>query len=44
MYATPIHMLNEQFNNNKFYIKRDDLLPFLLAEIKSERLFYFLKN
>ena len=27
MYVTPIQMLNEQLNNNKFFIKRDDLLP-----------------
>ncbi len=41
MYATPIQMLNEQLNNNKFFIKRDDLLPVSFGGNKVERLFIF---
>ena len=44
MYATPIHMLNEQFNNNKFYIKRDDLLPVSFGGNKVRKAILFFKE
>lgn len=37
MNSTVIEKLNESVNDNAFYMKRDDLLPFHLVETKLEK-------
>lgn len=40
--VSPIHALNESLNNNNFYIKRDDLLPFSFGGNKYKKaILYF---
>ena len=44
MYVTPIQMLNEQLNNNKFFIKRDDLLPISFGGNKVRKAILFFEE
>ena len=37
MYNTPIHKLGENLNNNSFYMKREDLLPFSFGGNKARK-------
>lgn len=37
MYNTPIHKLSENLNNNAFYMKREDLLPFSFGGNKARK-------
>ena len=39
---SPIHQLNESLNNNTFYMKRDDLLPFSLEETNTKKHYFIL--
>ena len=41
---TPIHRLNVKLNNNDFYIKRDDLLPFSFGGNKARKAFLFFQE
>jgi len=41
MYITPIHSLSEQLNGNRFFIKRDDLLPNSFGGNKARKASYF---
>jgi D-cysteine desulfhydrase len=43
-YVTPIHRLNEEFNNNNFYIKRDDLFPFSFGGNKARKAILFFED
>lgn len=42
--VTPIHRLNEQLNNNNFYIKRDDLIPISFGGNKARKAVLFFKD
>lgn len=42
--ATPIQKLNENLNNNTFYIKRDDLLPFSFGGNKVRKALLFFED
>lgn len=41
---TPIHKLSETLNNNTFYIKRDDLLPFSFGGNKARKAVIFFED
>jgi len=42
--ATPIQLMNENINNNKFYIKRDDLLPISFGGNKVRKAILFFEQ
>jgi D-cysteine desulfhydrase len=42
--ATPIQKINERLNNNTFYIKRDDLLPFSFGGNKARKAVLFFED
>lgn len=42
--TTPIQKLNENLNNNTFYIKRDDLLPFSFGGNKARKALLFFED
>jgi len=42
--STPIHELHEHLNNNKFYIKRDDLLPVSFGGNKARKAILFFND
>ena len=42
--ATPIQSLSENLNNNSFYIKRDDLLPFSFGGNKARKAVLFFED
>lgn len=44
MYITPIQMLNGQLNNNKIFIKRDDLLPISFGGNKARKAILFFEE
>lgn len=44
MYITPIQKLNEELNNNNFYIKRDDLLPVSFGGNKVRKAILFFED
>ncbi len=44
MYNTPIHALSESLNNNHFYMKRDDLLPFSFGGNKARKAIEYKKD
>lgn len=44
LFATPINKLNLTLNDNVFYIKRDDLLPFCFGGNKARKAEYFLAD
>ncbi|NLN42151.1 MAG: pyridoxal-phosphate dependent enzyme [Clostridiales bacterium] len=41
---TPIHILSERFNNNTFFIKRDDLIPFSFGGNKARKAVLFFED
>jgi len=43
-FATPIHELSLELNNNNFYIKRDDLLPLSFGGNKARKAILFFKD
>lgn len=43
-YKTPIHSISESINNNQFYIKREDLLPFSFGGNKARKAILFFED
>lgn len=41
---TPIQLLTENFQNNRFYIKREDLIPLSFGGNKARKAYYFLQE
>lgn len=41
---TPIHPLKETFQHNRFYIKREDLIPLSFGGNKARKAYYFLQD
>lgn len=43
-YITPIQKMNENLNNNSFYVKRDDLFPFSFGGNKARKSLFFFED